>query len=142
MRTKNSWKHGERMFLCSVDDVTRSLGLVWSGCGVVLLAAGRLDLDGDLLWTWSLGVVGRFTVFRLEGDGGSSLGRHLDVGLGASWGRDTDTVVGDGLKTTLHWPGSRAVLKSSMRFAIRKDGGSHLTAEEKVSAEAAETRLT
>jgi hypothetical protein len=102
------------MFLCSVDDVTRSLGLMWTGGGIVLLATRRLDLDGDLLWTWSLGVVGGFAVLRLEGNSGSSLGRDLDVWLSSRWYSNPNAVVGDGLKTTLHWPSSRAAMRTSM----------------------------
>ena len=80
LHTKNEWKHAGMIFL-GRSGMAGSLVGLQSGSGVVLLATGWLNFDGDLLGTWSLGVFGGITIVWNNWDGGSSLRRDLDVGM-------------------------------------------------------------
>jgi hypothetical protein len=68
----------------------------------ILLAAGRFNLDGDLLWAWCLGHNVRLDLLRDDG--------HCRDLFGRDFHRPTCTTVaeaggvGDGLKTTVHRP--------------------------------------
>ena len=96
--------------LVRVDQlVDFSLGLGGLGCDDhVLLASSRFDLDGDLLWTWSSGLV---TVVGRDADHRNRcLCEFAERAATRSNSSNSASSVGrcDGWKTTLCWPGGAA----------------------------------